>query len=305
MSLLKEIQAAAIDANIDICVVLRKCKVLAKRLGSAEFDSWVEHELNGYSAKEDLPRYRMIPVQSRGDFVGMFGSELRNAPIPPLCLPEEIRDVATKQYLLEPISHFVSLVGKGSGDPTLRCDWPADVIALYGDKVYQHMRCLAAWRVLSRNSFSAVLDTVRNRVLSFVLEIETEAPDAGEAAPDTNPLPEKRVNQVFNTYIYGNAGNVAAGSKDVIQNADVSVTQNDVESLLAYLEAARIPADDLQELRVAIDTDGGNAGKAWGSNVSAWFAKMINKAASGAWNVGTTVAANLLAKALSRYYGLE
>jgi len=41
MSLLREITDAAVDTSVEISTLLRKCKVLAARLGNKEFDSWV------------------------------------------------------------------------------------------------------------------------------------------------------------------------------------------------------------------------------------------------------------------------
>ncbi|MBW1649147.1 MAG: hypothetical protein JRJ44_00455 [Deltaproteobacteria bacterium] len=58
MSLLKEIQNDAIDSNIDLAVLLRKCKVFAVRLGSPEFKQWVGNELSGYADIESLPNYQ-------------------------------------------------------------------------------------------------------------------------------------------------------------------------------------------------------------------------------------------------------
>ncbi|WP_411860517.1 AbiTii domain-containing protein [Klebsiella aerogenes] len=48
MSLLREIQQAATDPSFDLPSLLRKCKILASRLGSPEFKQWVNFELNGY-----------------------------------------------------------------------------------------------------------------------------------------------------------------------------------------------------------------------------------------------------------------
>lgn len=54
--------------------------------------------------------------------------------------------------------------------------------------------------------------------MSFVLEIESEAPDAGEAPINSNPVPQEKVHQIFNTYITGNVQNVATGSSDFEQH---------------------------------------------------------------------------------------
>ena len=41
MSLLRDIQAVAIDSTVPLTTLLRKCKVLAARLSNAEFKQWV------------------------------------------------------------------------------------------------------------------------------------------------------------------------------------------------------------------------------------------------------------------------
>jgi hypothetical protein len=100
MSLLREIQAAACDPNVDVATLLRKCKILAVRLGNNDFKRWVDNELNGYAIADDLPEYRILHVESYGHFSGPFGQSLSNAPIPPSCLPEKLRDKVTTSYLM-------------------------------------------------------------------------------------------------------------------------------------------------------------------------------------------------------------
>jgi hypothetical protein len=60
---------------------------------------------------------------------------------------------------------------------------------------------------------------VRNKVLSFALEIESVSPEAGEAPIGSRPIPEQVVQKVFNNNFYGSVGNVASGSQDFEQNA--------------------------------------------------------------------------------------
>lgn len=306
MSLLREIQDAAIDANVAISVVLRKCKVLATRLGNKEFSSWVERELNGYTSTEDLPEYRILKVESLGNFVGSWGSSANSVPIAPSIIPEEYRDIVTTAYLMDPISYYHSLtMGKESGTDILSQPWPADLIRLVSSKIYRNMNCISAWKVISRNTIAALLDTVRNRILSFVLEIEAEAPDAGEAPPNARPIPDERVNQVFNTYIQGNVTSLITGSQTITYNTKITVIQNDLDSLKQYLSSLGIGKPDLQELDKAIQEDAESGVKGdLGSKVKAWMGKMISKAGTSTWNVAASVAANLLTQALLKYYGL-
>lgn len=218
MSLLREIQDAAVDSKVELATLLRKCKVLAARLGNAEFKKWVESELSGYESKDELPDYRILPVNSKGHFSGPYGSGLRNADIPMLSIPEEFRENLKYAYLMEPVASMEALVANADGG-LAKEPWNPDLVAFVGRNIYQSMNCMQAWKVIPVTAVVAVLDAIRNRILSFVLEIEAEAPDAGDAPINSNPVPQERVHQIFNTYITGNVQNVATGSENVRQKA--------------------------------------------------------------------------------------
>lgn len=216
MSLLGEIQDAAIDSNTDLAVLLRKCKVLAARLGSLEFKQWVENELSGYADIENLPDYRICRVNSKGHFSGPFQSGLRNADIPLSCIPSDFHKNLSHAYFTQPVAAMESLI-KDSKSGTLQEPWLPDLVAYVGQNIYQSMNCIQAFKVIPTSAMVAALDAVRNRVLNFVLEIEAESPSAGEAPVNSNPVPQEKVHQIFNTYITGSVQNVAAGSTNVKQ----------------------------------------------------------------------------------------
>lgn len=304
MSLLREIQSAAVDQNGDVATLLRKCKILAVRLGNEEFKTWVDRELNGYANVEELPPYRILQVESFGHFSGPFGSGLENAPIPPSCLPKQAQDLANKSYMLGPISGYASLLdGAERNNP--RENWPADAVALFGRKIYQNMACLGAWKLIPRNAIVALIDTIKTRVLNFVLEIEAVAPDAGEAPPNQPPLSQDRVSQVFNTYISGSVQNLATGSTEFSQGGTFTVTIGDFAGLEKILATMGISHQDISDLKEAIDKDKADDGEAtMGERVQSWMGRMVGKAASGAWSVSASVAASMIGKALAEYFGL-
>lgn len=218
MPLLRDIQSAAIDSKVPLATLLRMCKVLAARLGNAEFKKWVDDELNGYSSKDGLPNYRALHVNSKGNFSGPFQSSLNNADIPLSCIPEKYREDLSYSYMLEPVAALEALVSK-SASGSARAPWNPDFVALVGGEIYQGMNCLQAWKVIPLTAVIAAIDSVRTRVLNFVLEIEAEAPDAGEASINSNPVPQEKVHQIFNTYISGNVQNLATASSNVQQHA--------------------------------------------------------------------------------------
>lgn len=304
MTLLRDITNSAINSESKLSDLLRKCKVLAARLQNDKLNQWVDAELNGYSSEETLPAYRILGCNAKGHLAGPFGAEMSNITIPAACLPEEWRDLAETCYLIQPVSSLEDLV-KGESD-SLRYDWPGNIIAAVASKIYHGYNLYAAWSTIPKCAIVAILDTVRNRILNFALEIEKENPGAGEALPNTKPIPEEKVAKVFNTYITGNVQNFATGSSNFSQSGQFTVLQGDFPSLASFLKSQGVADDDINALDNAIKVD--NAGeqkKGFGEKVSSWLGKMLSKAGTAAWNISTSSAGTLLTKAIVQYYGLE
>ena len=242
MSLLRQIQDSAIDSSVDLATLLRKCKVLAARLGNEDFKRWIDNELSGYDSKDDLPEYRILNVNSKGHFGGPFGSGLRNADIPLMCLPEHFRESLGHSYMMEPVAAMASLVANGKSG-SLQEPWNPDLVAHFGNRIYERMVCMQAWKVIPASAIVAALDTVRTRVLNFVLEIEAQNPAAGEAMSNERPVPQETVQHIFNTYITGDVQNLSSGSTNVSQNANMQkgVDQEVFTKLLDAIMHADIP----------------------------------------------------------------
>ncbi len=64
---------------------------MAARLGSGPLEDWLLWESNGYQDDIDVPSYRIWAIELKGHFTASFGREMRNVPIPTICLPENIR----------------------------------------------------------------------------------------------------------------------------------------------------------------------------------------------------------------------
>jgi AbiTii len=65
-SIVVELQREALDGHVRVSDLLRKALVVAKKLGIQEFQTWADHELNGYSQEEKIPDYRYLQGQIRG-----------------------------------------------------------------------------------------------------------------------------------------------------------------------------------------------------------------------------------------------
>ncbi|MCG3783318.1 hypothetical protein [Delftia acidovorans] len=254
MSLLRQIQDAAIDSSIDLPSLLRKCKVLANRLGSDDFKIWVERELSGYDNVDSIPEYRVFSVNSKGHFSGPFGSELNYADIPLICLPAEYRDNMSKAYMGSPIASIEALV-KNNDSGSVREPWDPDFVAHFGRKIYRDMVCMQAWKVIPIGALVATLDSVRTKVLNFVLEIENYNPAAGEAMANEKPVSNDTVQHIFHTYITGDVQNFSSGSTNVSQNASLKKGVDDrvFEKMHQAILEANVPKEIQSDFREVVN----------------------------------------------------
>ena len=256
MSLLRDIQASAVDSRLPLTSLLRKCKILAVRLGSDDFKGWIDAELNGYSSKDAVPQYRVLRVNSKGHFSGPFQSGMRNADIPLFCIPEEFRENLRTSYLMESIAALESLV-ENADSGLAQEPWNPDLVLYIGQNIYEDMDCVQAWKTIPISSVVAAIDSVRTRILNFVLEIEAEAPDAGEAPVNSSPVPKDKVTQIFNTYITGDVGNVATGSTHVKQKTRMSEPNaqvfTDILDALSNLSIDSVDSDAVVRLSAVVE----------------------------------------------------
>ncbi len=305
MTLIEEIQREAVDSKSDLGALLRKCKLFAARLGSSPLEDWLLWESSGYSDDDNVPNYRIFPVELKGHFAGPFGSGMKNAPIPIMCLPEKARDsyknFRCRQSIVSIEETLKQAKEKGYGRLHLST---GDLAVLLGGDVYSGQNCIQAWAEVGGGSLIEILNTVRNRILDFALAVWKEDPTAGEGNDSASRnIEPSRVTQIFNTTVYGGAANLVGSAT----NSPVSftVSQNDFDSLEKALRDNGVQDNDVEELRKAVATDerpqkaGG-----FGPQVSSWIANMTKKAADGSWTIGLQVAGNLLYQAISKYYGL-
>lgn len=108
--LLRQIQDEAVDGKADLSTGLRKCLVLASRLGHEPLKNWAQRELNGYPKTSEVPEYRVLHgLESFGHFLGIGGSGLKDAPLDSFRLPESIRKGFTDPEIHEGVQ------AKGTG----------------------------------------------------------------------------------------------------------------------------------------------------------------------------------------------
>lgn len=249
MSLLHDIQNAATDKSVSVSTILRKAKILASRLKERNFDSWLEQELNGYPDDATVPSYRVARGVSHGLFALTF-QRTATLEIPASVLPKEYRHWGESVSLRAPIATYSVFVEEPRSSGQITFPWPTELARKFGTEAFSDAQCLNAWLCVDRSTFVGLLDTVRNRLLSFALAVESENPQAGEASIGSTPVEPGKVSQFFQTIIYGGSNNLANASHNFIQNS--SVPPGNFQILRGFLQSSGANSDEITELETEL-----------------------------------------------------
>ncbi len=301
MSLVKELLEDIQNPQMKLSSILRKAKEFASALGNEEFRKWIDSELNGYNNNEEIPDYRQFHVESRGQFFGPFGTELKNALIPPLSVPDQIRGFAEEFSMFQGVRSLESLLE--SDFNTFEIPWPANFVTLLSNRIYKDYNCVSAWHPLARNQVEQVLDTVRNRLLEFILELQKIHPEISRSEDEISEIPKEKVQSASSILILGNQNVIAAGSQ-ISQNIHQEMIKNDLDALLRVMRQIGVQEKDIEELKKAIEEDGPRtAPEKLGSKVAKWVGRITEKILDGSYKTISSVTSKLIVEALFRYYG--
>jgi hypothetical protein len=302
-TLLQQIEEEAVDSKSDVAALLRKCIVLASRLQNQPLKQWLKKELNGYKTNDELPSYRIIPCNSLGVFYGSGWSKLSDAPIPPSCIPEKYRKIMSEVTILDGIGELQSIVNKDENEESICQPWPADLIALVSRSIYRNMSMVSAHKTCPATAIIGILETIRSRILDFVLALEENCPEAGEAIGSTK-LDKKEIDQMVTNNIFKGVGNVALQCGTVSQNNTVNVEKGNWILLENLLREAKIEAEHIRELKDILEKDPPKSKTNLGSHLSAWIGTICAKAASGLYSIPFDTISNVLAGAICKYMGI-
>ena len=300
LSLLDDIQKGLTDQSETVANTLRKARLLASQLGSRELTQWTMAELEGYKTKEELPTYRILHIQPQATLTGSFGYWQKNAPIPTHGLPDDLEEWLTEFPVTQNVAALEALVQ--SKEETYQRKHRPELTRL----LEKHLdldsdtRLYETYQTVPKYIYSAILDSIKNRLVEFVLDLQKNGVNPDD--PASTSANSEVVQRGIVNHIYGNNNVVAIG--DNISQKVSTVQKGDIGSLIEYLKENNVPDSDMEELRQAIAEDPDAEEGMFGPKVSSWMGGMITKAASGVWQVAVPVATGMLHKGIESYYGI-
>ena len=166
------------------------------------------------------------------------------------------------------------------------------------------MQCVAAWKEIPIGAVVRLMDSVKTRILGFTIDLEREAPLAGDTPIGSQPpLSNEKMTQIFNTNITGNVGNVSNSGENFSQTALVQADNWD--SLEKYLVDAGLKPAEFEGMQIELEAVVETGKEEEKSNAAGtWVGRLATKAMRGGTGVGFEVAAAGIAKAIAAYLGL-
>lgn len=232
--LVHQLQQIAMGSSTPLSEVLRTARVVASKLGLVEDLDWINHELNGYDGATPPP-YRRV----RGDL------RARN-PYNGYMMPIRVLDPAVTITLettttTQPVSELEHLLSQSSQQIQVRC--PYNHREYIRSNAEEHQReWIDPVLIIPRNSLIGILDTVRNRVLEWSLDLERRGIiGEGLAFSENEKAAAKQMQSVHIGQFNGVLGNVAESTVNV-QNFGTLWAQ------LKKLDIAKPARDELESL---------------------------------------------------------
>lgn len=289
-----ELQALARNRESDIIEVLLTAKMIAVKLGLKDLSEWMEYEIDGYPGDVDLPEYRSGQgiIRYWNPYQGWQNLQFRN-------VPASVITTVQTYTLSESIS---SMQYADSEDGMCRLVIPPRLVELIlkGQETPSEI----CW-FFSANKLKHIVTTVRNKILNWSLELESQGilgmgllftQNEKDAAPLT----------VNNTNIFHgavtNAGAIGAGNAGSIQQQN-AIKAGDFNSLDLELKSHGFNEEDRKALKRIVDALPAPTTKSEvEQRFSGWIGDMTVKALKGGLSIAGGAAPNLLTNALCDYF---
>jgi hypothetical protein len=301
MQLINEIIEILSSEKPNLENALIKAQVLAHQLGESELGNWANAELRGYPDGTELPPYRIITISVRGVITnGHY--RYNDQPLPLAHLDKGLRDNLETSRLTQSIA----VIGHWADKDNLSVTIPPELYPTLGEGLDGDYWVERAWGKHSVGAMLQVLTEVRSRLLEFALRISDNLPPDLRAAEMKEASNGAGVSEAFRNAIFGDNTTIVVGGGS-IHGVTNTVIHGDFDSLARSLRTQSVPDSDIQELKDAIDSDTSDSDvqdkKGFGPRVRAWMGSMVAKAGSSAWQVSIGAAGNILASAISKFYG--
>lgn len=231
--LINEIQRSCLDDAVNVESLLRRVKLAASKLKLGSLENWVDSELNGYSGK--LPEHRILHGQPAAwnPYNGWIPIQVDDA---------FMIDLLSTARVGQSIGGLRDLIENSDGG-LYHFPLPPELIVKINEMMnFQTARIVVQ---IPRGGIVGILDSVRNRVLDWAIEMERNGViGEGFSFGAQEVESAKAVMTTFNIGKIDNfAGNMGMGNT----SGDISLTSTNVTEIKETMQKLRDAVPSLVE----------------------------------------------------------
>lgn len=248
--LVHELQRDALDPKVSVSDLLRKALVVSRKLNIPDIIEWLSHELNGYPPEDDLiPDYRQVRGSPK-----VWNPYHGWQPI--IFEDNETADAVSIRKNFQAIGEIDDLVSR-EDSRQFQMEFPSEI---YNVLIGMMDVPLQPTLMIPRTALIGVLDTVRNKVLEWALELEGNGV-IGEGMSFTEK--EKLAAHSVTYQVTNNIGSMTNSqfqqdspyaSQALSVNNDLTQVAKFIETLKGQLEDLQLEQSQEQELKAEVVT---------------------------------------------------
>jgi len=258
---------------------LTKTMILLYRIGEDQLAGWVTAEINGYTGKDEVPSYRVIPTRGLATVTDGMTVRWNDIPIPINHLPSDMKEGLRNTKF----GHGVAALEEfaSAGEDRLSKPLLPEFYGLLAKGLQKGLFIETAHVEIGKSQVIGILSQIKSRLLDFVLQLSSRMPDDLSEKDAKSRSKEIDAAGLFQSAIFGDNATIIVGSHNTQTASNISMKVGDFESLAAYLKGNKVADQDIAALKKAIDADGASVNhndRQAGPKVRAWMASMLKKA---------------------------
>lgn len=303
MGLLQDIQVSLLDEKAKIAPILFKLRFLAHRLESDVLEDWVRFELEGYPKNSLVPEYRMAVLTYTGTLTDglrtISNNGIPNHVIKTHCGEQWVKYSITES--LPAIERMIFQSENGKGEFGIDV---SNLKLLLDGKIYQGFNVIELQARISSGTFFGIVNTVRSRLLNFVLELEQKVPVSADivvgGSAEVTSLDTDKVAYLTQNIFNAPVQNITTSGTASTINANV--IRGDVESLKKALEALGLAPTEAHSLANIASGEKPGATQRIGERASEWIKSRVSRGADGILKIGGKIMEDDITNLLREFY---
>lgn len=248
--LVHELQRDALDPKVSVSDLLRKALVVSRKLSIPDIQEWLSYELNGYPPNDDvIPDYREVRGSPK-----VWNPYHGWQPI--IFQDNETADIISTKKNSQAIGELDDLVSREESRQ-FQMEFPNEI---HNALISMMDVPMQPTLMIPRTAIIGILDAVRNKVLDWALELESNGV-IGEGMSFTEK--EKQAAHSVTYQVTNNIGSMTNSqlqqdspnsSQSLSVNDDLSQVARFIETLKGQLEGLQLEQNQKEELNAEVVT---------------------------------------------------